>query len=128
MISRRAAWTAKYDATTEPGPRHGNKPLRCNFGPMHQSRIEARRCNELHILQAGGLIRELEAHPQHRYRLDVNGVHICDYLVDFRYFEVDGDQEVLEDTKGFQTEVSKLKIRLVEALYGLKVQLVRKGR
>jgi len=129
-MTDRSLWTAKYDATAEPGPKYGNKPNRCSQGVMHQSKLEARRCTELTLMEKGGLIRDLEAHPQPRLRLDVNGVHICDYWPDFKYLEIgDGPgvaQEVLEDTKGVRTEVYKLKARLVKALFGLTVREVRR--
>ena len=93
---------------------------------MHQSTLEARRCTELHLMQLGNLIRDLEAHPQPRYRLDVNGVHVCDYLADFRYFDNDRQEVVVEDTKGWLTEVARLKLKLVAAVHGVNVELVRK--
>jgi hypothetical protein len=77
-------------------------------------------------MQLGGLIRDLEAHPQPRFRLDVNGVHVCDYLGDFRYFDNDRGQVVVEDTKGWITEVARLKLKLVAAVHGVNVELVRK--
>jgi len=104
----------------------GAKPLRCSQGIMHQSTLEARRCTELHLMQLGNLIRDLEAHPQPRYRLDVNGVHVCDYLADFRYFDNDRQEVVVEDTKGWLTEVARLKLKLVAAVHGVNVELVRK--
>jgi hypothetical protein len=121
----RSAWTAKYDATAEPGPKYGNKPNRCSEGIMHQSKLEARRCTELHVMQRGGLIHDLEAHPQPRFTLDVNGVHIANYFPDFSYV-TDAGETVIEDTKGFQTDVYRLKKRLVKALYGLDVREVRR--
>jgi hypothetical protein len=95
---------------------------------MHQSTLEARRCDELHLLQQGGLIRDLEAHPQVRFRLDVNGQHIADYLCDFRYFDNERNAEIVEDVKGFQTEVSKFKLKLMAAVHGVNVELVRARR
>src|SRR3990172_252833 len=104
----------------------GAKPLRCSQGIMHQSTLEARRCPDLPLMQLGNLIRDLEAHPQPRYRLDVNGVHVCDYLADFRYFDNDRQEVVVEETKGWITEVARLKLKLVAAVQGINVELVRK--
>lgn len=105
-----------------------NRPLRCKAGSMHQSTSEARRCDELHLMQSGGLIRELIAHPQVRFRLDVDGHHICDYLADFVYFDNERNCEVVEDVKGHQTEVSKFKLKLMAAVHGVNVELVRGRR
>ena len=103
----------------------GSRPLLCRAGSMHQSTLEARRCDELHLLQTGGLIKDLRAHPQVSYRLDVNGMHVCDYLADFVYFDNERGAEIVEDTKGWQSEVSKLKLKLMLAVHGIDVELVR---
>ena len=108
--------------------KYAARPLRCLQGLMHQSTAEARRCDELHLMEKGGLVSEIQAHPQERFRLDVNGVHVCDYLADFVYFDNERKQRVVEDVKGFQTEVSKFKLRLMEAVHGVSVELVRSRR
>jgi hypothetical protein len=59
----------------------------------------------------------------------IDGVKVCDYIADFSYIDVNetGLQgqigcEVVEDVKGFKTDVYKLKKKLVEALYrGTKI-------
>ena len=102
-----------------------NRPLRCRQNVMHQSTGEARRCDELSLMQEGGLIRDLKAHPQVRFRLDVQGQHICDYLADFVYLDNERNAEVVEDYKGHQTEVSKFKLKLMAAVHGVNVELVR---
>jgi hypothetical protein len=99
----------------------------CRQNVMHQSRLEATRCDELHLLQAGGLVSELQAHPQPMYRLDVNGVHITTYRPDFVYLDKNGEKRV-EDTKGLVTREFELKQRLMLAVHGIEVELVRKGR
>jgi hypothetical protein len=106
----------------------GNHPLRCRAGVMHQSTAEARRCDELSLMESGGLIRDLRAHPQVRFSLAVGGHHICDYLADFVYFDNERNAEIVEDVKGHQTEVSKFKLRLMEAVHGVSVELVRSRR
>lgn len=103
-------------------------PTRCSEGIMHQSGLEARRCSELHLMQQGGLIAGLVAHPQKRYRLDVNGQHICDYLADFAYYDKERHTTVVEDCKGYMTEVARLKLKLMAAVHGIDVELVRESR
>jgi hypothetical protein len=125
-VSDRSLWTKKYDATAVGDPKYGSKPLRCSEGVMHQSKLEARRCTELHLMQKGGLIYELEAHPQPILRLDVNDHHICSYRPDFRYREHDNGELVLEDTKGVRTREYEIKKRLVKALLGLEIREVRR--
>ncbi len=78
-------------------------------------------------MQQGGLIRDLEAHPQPRWSLDVNGLHVCDYMGDFRYFDVERGEVVVEDTKGILTDVCRMKLKLMAACHGIDVQLVRRA-
>ena len=74
-----------------------------------------------------GEISHLEIHP--RIRCEINGRKICDYLADFRYLDSsrsgpDGQVgcQVIEDVKGYKTDVYRLKKKLVEALYpGTKI-------
>jgi hypothetical protein len=69
-----------------------------------------------------GEIRNLELQP--RIRCEINGKKVCDYLADFRYLSQTkiGPQgqigcQVVEDVKGYKTDIYKLKKKLVEALY-----------
>lgn len=117
MTGVRSGWSgrSKYSA----------RPLRCRQGLMHQSTLEARRCDELHLMQQGGLIKNLRAHPQVRFSLDVGGHHIADYLCDFAYFDNERQAEVVEDTKGVITDVCRMKLKLMAAIHGVDVELVR---
>ena len=71
-------------------------------------------------MQDCGLITNLEFQP--RFQLVVNGKKICDYIADFRYINTKGE-EVIEDVKGHQTQLFKIKHALFEALYGRSVLL-----
>jgi hypothetical protein len=88
--------------------------------------MEAKRCNELHLMQRGELIHDLQAHPQPRFDLTVNDVHICDYLADFSYVDTESGEKVVEDVKGHRTEVYRLKRRLMLACHGIEITEVRK--
>lgn len=103
----------------------------CDAGKMHQSGLEAARCDELRLLEAGGLIRDLEAHPQPKYALVVEGATITTYSPDFRYVDCATGQTVVEDTKAPATaalEAYQIKRRLLLALYGVEVTEVRRVR
>ena len=105
----------------------GNTPQRCYQNFLHHSKLEARRCDELGLLERAGEISGLIAHPQPGYDFTVNGKDICRYVADFEYVDRDGNV-VTEDTKGFRTEVYKLKAKLFEALYGRPILETRGGR
>ena len=88
-------------------------------GVRFDSKAEARRYQELKLMEAAGEIKHLECHP--RYPLVVNGVKVGEYRGDFRYTVTATDRIVTEDVKGCRTQVYALKKRLVEALYGIEV-------
>jgi len=104
------------------------RPTRCRQGVTHHSAMESARCDELHVLQAGELIRDLEAHPQPRFDLEVNGVHVTRYLADFAYVDVETGERRVEDVKGFRTAEYQLKAKLMKACLGIEIQEVRKVR
>lgn len=100
------------------------KAADCNIGHRHASRKEARRCNDLHILQATGQIRNLQIEPQ--FWFSVNGEQVkhdngrrVGMKPDFQYFE--GDLNVVEDVKpdgkGGTSRDYPLRKALFRALY-----------
>ena len=95
-------------------------------GKLFPSKGEARRYGELKMLQAGGKIRNLEVHPA--YPIIINGVQVCIVELDFRYWCNERNCEVVEDYKGGNPmsngALSRLKRRLVEAAYSIKVVIV----
>ena len=99
--------------------KYGNIPTTIEGRSFH-SRKEARRYMDLLALQKAGLIRDLETQP--KFRLEVGGVKIADYIADFRYFDVPRQQVVVEDVKGYRTEVYKLKKRLMLGCHGIEVE------
>lgn len=66
-----------------------------------------------------GKITDLQR--QVRYRLEINGIHICDYIADFEYKDCEGKKHVL-DVKGFTTAGFRLKRKLMEAIHGIKIK------
>lgn len=75
-------------------------------------------------------IQNLEFQP--RIRCEIGGQKVCDYIADFRYFDraeegQHGQQgcQVIVEVKGYETDVYKLKKKLVEALYpAIKIKVV----
>lgn len=91
-------------------------------GRRFHSIAEAKRYSELKLLEQAGKIKHL--HLQVQMPCDVNGKSICKYVADFAYIE--NGKGVVEDVKGVATPVYRLKKKLVEALYGLRIKEVRK--
>jgi hypothetical protein len=58
----------------------------------------------------------IEIIPQYPIKIIVNGVFICNYVIDFKITLANGDVEYHE-YKGCETDIWKLKWKLVHALY-----------
>ena len=86
------------------------------------SKKESLRYSQLKLLLDAGIIRNLLRQPE--FPLIVNGVYCGKYLADFSYVAECGSL-IIEDVKGasafHRTPVYRLKKRLVEAMYGVKI-------
>lgn len=92
-------------------------------GICFDSKAEARHYEELKLRVRAGEISHLEAHP--RYPLDVDGLRICVYEADFKYFDVKRGTTVVEDVKGVKTALYKLKKKLMLVCNNIEVEEVR---
>jgi hypothetical protein len=86
-------------------------------GITFASAAEARRYGELRLLEKAKLIRNIELQPQFPFTID--GKIIFKYIADFAYFE--GQTRKIEDVKGFKTPLYKLKKKLIEAQFDVKI-------
>lgn len=86
-------------------------------GITFDSTREARRYQDLDLMQRAGQITELRR--QIAYPIFINDKKICDWFADFVYVK-DGIR-VIEDSKGWATDVYKLKKKMVEAMYSIKI-------
>lgn len=106
-------------------PRYGNK-----YGNMRtmvddikfSSKKEARRYGELKLLLAAGEIGSLKLQP--RFPLEIAGQLICTYVADFAYTSHKTGKRIVEDAKGFRTDVYRIKKKLVKAIYDIEIQEV----
>ena len=96
-------------------------------GIVFDSKKEAKRYNELRLLEKGKIISNLELQKifelQPKY-VNCIGQHIraITYIADFYYFDKVYNKWVVEDTKGFKTEVYKIKKKLFEYKYNLIIK------
>jgi hypothetical protein len=93
-------------------------------GVYFPSKLEAKRYTELKMSERAGTIAALELQP--RFPIVVNGIAIAEYRADFRYRSMPSGDVVIEDSKGVKTPVYRIKKRLVEALYRIKIIEVSK--
>jgi hypothetical protein len=92
-------------------------------GIRFASKAEGRRYSQLRLLESAREIKDLELQPS--YPIEINGVKVCTYKADFRYFDRLTGKHVVEDVKGFLTPVFRLKKKLLKAAYGIDVLEVR---
>lgn len=122
--------------------KYGNRKVSSN-GAVFDSRREARRYDELLLLIRAGVITDLRRQvkfiliPAQRDKSDAvyakgpnKGKNKpgkllekeCAYIADFVYRQ--GGELVVEDSKGFRTEVYKIKRKLMLYIYGIRIREV----
>ena len=104
--------------------KYSNKKCRCASGHIHDSKKEAKRCNELTILERAGIIQDLR--QQVKFVLipsqKIGGKVVereCSYYADFVYSE--GGRQIVEDTKGVKTKDFIIKRKLMLYVHGIKI-------
>lgn len=124
--------------------KYGNNRMQCAAGHVHDSRREACRCNELHLLQRCGEISGLEI--QKKYVLipavrERTGEYYTRgpqkgqekpgkvlekevaYYADFDYVTKEGEH-IVEDTKGMKTKEYIIKRKLMLYIHGIRIMEV----
>ena len=85
---------------------------------------EAKVCDDLSLMEKGGVIHELQIHPSfalYAYGSDGSKVKVCSYEADFQY--IDLDKEIVLDVKGgVRTRMYSLKKKMMKACWGIEVQ------
>lgn len=100
--------------------KYHSKKANCANGHTHDSKKEATRCNELHLMQRAGRISELkiqvpfELIPPLKFKT-MRSERPCKYVADFTYI-LDGVQ-IIEDTKGYKTPDYIIKRKLMKQRY-----------
>lgn len=94
-------------------------------GITFDSKAEARRYMDLRLLERAGEIANLTRQEPFVCKVGDTGIVVCTYRADFSYWDVKQKRTRVEDVKGFDTPVSKLKRKLVHACYGVEVEIVR---
>ena len=98
--------------------KYGNKEIIVN-GIRFQSKKEANRYCELLLLQRGKIISNLKLQPrfllQEGFKKNGKTYKKIEYIADFQY--VENGKIIIEDVKGYETEVFKIKHKLFEYKY-----------
>jgi hypothetical protein len=97
-------------------PKYGNRITEVDGIKFHSAK-EAKRYTELKVLARAGIIRGLILQP--RFPIIVNDVKVCTYISDFEY--VENGVRIVNDVKGFKTDVYVIKKKLMKSVYGIDI-------
>lgn len=86
-------------------------------GIVFASKKEAKRYTVLRSLQEGGYIRGLELQVPFELVPKGNGERAVKYIADFVYYDIEKQVSIVEDVKGYKTDVYKLKRKLFKWRY-----------
>ena len=92
------------------------------------SKREGNRYKELKLLERAGEIKDLELQPrfllQDSFKKNGRTFRKIEYVADFQYIE--NGKTIVEDVKGLQTDVFKLKHKIFEKVYpDLELRIIR---
>jgi len=94
-----------------------SKRTMCNQMHKHDSKKEANRCDELNLLVKAGIIEKLQQQVRVvlKKKFIFQGVTIraISYYADFTYYDKESKKFVIEDTKGYRTDIYKIKKKLL---------------
>lgn len=82
------------------------------------SKLEAKRYNELKLLEKSGEIKELKLQPSFElipsFKKNGKTFRKAIYKADFSYVDTETGETIIEDTKGYVTDLYKLKKKIFE--------------
>ena len=97
------------------------------MGMKFDSKWEAERYGQLWKMQENEKIRDLDR--QVRFNIVINEQKICSYIADYTYYKPneDGvDEFIVEDAKGVETDVFRLKKKLMLAVNNIDIKISKK--
>lgn len=103
-------------------------------GITFDSQKEAKFYIALKQMEKEGIVRDIELQPKFWLKIGDVDVKIkskgypngrrASYRADFKYFDMNHQKMIYVDVKGFDTEVSRLRRAIVEAIYGIEIEVV----
>lgn len=111
--------------------KYGNKKVIVD-GIEFDSKLEAKRYIELKLLQRAKEIKDLHMQVtfelQPSYKKNNKVIRAINYVADFVYYDVKKGKTIVEDTKGYKTEIYKLKKKIFEYKYpDLEIKEVKRN-
>jgi len=105
-----------------PLSKYGNEPATASDGTVLASKRERARYEELLLLWKMGKITKPRCQPRYELIAKQKGERKVEYVADFVYRDIPGDQVHVEDTKGFKTKDYVIKRKLMLWVHGITVE------
>lgn len=100
--------------------KYGAKKLTAPDGQKFDSVKEFHRWGCLRLLERAGKITDLKRQVSFELIPKQDGERACTYVADFTYYE--NGQYVVEDCKGFKTDVYRIKKKLMKMVHGITIK------
>jgi hypothetical protein len=99
--------------------KYGARKLTAPDGQKFDSVKEYHRWGCLRLLERAGKISDLKRQVSFELIPKQDGERACTYVTDFTYYE--NGQYVVEDCKGFKTDVYRIKKKLMKWVHGISI-------
>lgn len=86
------------------------------------SRKEASRYTDLKIMERMNLIKDLRLQVSYKFPIKYDSNRAITYIADFVYYDLQEKKEIVEDVKGFKTDVYKIKKALMQHFYEITIK------
>lgn len=97
-------------------------------GIKFDSKKEADRYQQLKLLEKAGKIKDLVLQPEYelipKFKKNGKTYRKTVYKADFSYFDTENNKVIVEDVKGFKTDVYALKKKMFEYKYDYEIKEV----
>ena len=100
--------------------KYGARKLKAPDGQVFDSVKEFHRWGVLRLLERAGRISDLKRQVSFELVPKQQGERACSYIADFTYYE--HGNLVVEDCKGYKTEVYRLKKKLMLWVHGIRIK------
>lgn len=102
---------------------------RTRDGILFASKAEMRRYQELRLLEKAGKIKDLICQPKFElvpaFTLLKKQYHAMYYYGDFQYYDCEKKKKIVEDVKGVETDVFKMKEKLMAYRHHIEIHKVK---